>query len=413
MIELSTDRLEAHPCNRKLKRDESFDALTESIRARGILQPLLVRPAKKKYQILAGHRRHAAAQAAGMDAVPCFVRDLNDLDALEVVVIENLEREDLSPVEEANAVKAMIDAGGYNSADLATRLNRSLEWVLLRQALLGLPEEVLTAVERPKDDPGRLTIGAAAAVLSAPADQRDKAVQLVLHPAFQEGPLAAGVAAIVIDEILIRPAKLRDRWAADASSNTMRAREMIAAGKIGKLAMVVSELPAQDSLAFMVSPFEEIPAQSASITDHPRGSGPIMWGDLAARHGAPAKIVPGPKWPDDPHDIVLLVHRRMLTEAEKARAENGMDTWLSFDRKQAVKPSEPEDVEAEDDGPDDPAEAWKWIDEADPEWVAPHVACVESGKWVLCEINKAAVADFVDDGITKRFLLRVGDFYGA
>lgn len=148
---------------------EAMLELTESIRAKGVVQPLIVRPASEanRYEIVAGERRWRAAQAAGLHRVPVLVRDYNDQEVLEIAIIENIQRADLNPVEEALAYQQLMERFGHTQERLAASLSRSRSHIANTLRLLSLPEEVLSMLRS-----GRLTAGHARAVISAPDPAR-------------------------------------------------------------------------------------------------------------------------------------------------------------------------------------------------------------------------------------------------
>jgi len=137
----------SHTNPRQRTADEkSLADLVESVRRHGILQPVLVRRlddapvGMPTFEIVCGHRRHAAAQAAGLETVPALVRELSDVEALEVQVIENLQRENLHPLEEAEGYQRLTQVHGYTVEDLAKKLGKSRAYVYQRMALLRLPK---------------------------------------------------------------------------------------------------------------------------------------------------------------------------------------------------------------------------------------------------------------------------------
>jgi len=149
---------------RRFDEDE-LRALADSIRSRGVLQPLVVRPVPSGavgYEIIAGERRWRAAQQVGLHQLPVIVRELGDLEVLEVALIENLQREDLSPIEEARAYRRLIDEFGHTQDALADSVGKSRSHVANMMRLLKLPDEVLGMVEA-----GELSAGHARAILSA------------------------------------------------------------------------------------------------------------------------------------------------------------------------------------------------------------------------------------------------------
>jgi ParB family chromosome partitioning protein len=145
--------------------DRTLDELTASIRQAGVLQPLLVRAHPTmagRYQIIAGERRWRASQRARLDEVPVIVRMLGDSDAMAAALIENLQREDLNPVEEARGYQRLIDEFGLTHQALADALGKSRAHLTNTLRLLGLPAGVLEELAA-----GRLSAGHARAVLGA------------------------------------------------------------------------------------------------------------------------------------------------------------------------------------------------------------------------------------------------------
>lgn len=143
--------------------DVALDELAQSIKEKGLLQPILVRQVgQDKYQIVAGERRWRAAQKAGIHEVPVVVRDLNDTEVLEVAIVENIQREDLSAIEEATAYRRLIDEFGHTQEVLAGIVGKSRSHITNLLRLLNLPQKVRDLV-----DEGRLSMGHARALLSA------------------------------------------------------------------------------------------------------------------------------------------------------------------------------------------------------------------------------------------------------
>lgn len=146
--------------------ENELEELAASIRERGIIQPVVVRPHPKKdkqYQIVAGERRWRAAQRAGLHEIPAVVRDFDDRTVLEVAIVENVQREDLNPIEEAEGYQALIDRFGYTQEALSRIVGKSRSHLANTLRLVGLPETVRQAVIE-----GRLSAGHARALLSAP-----------------------------------------------------------------------------------------------------------------------------------------------------------------------------------------------------------------------------------------------------
>jgi ParB family chromosome partitioning protein len=141
--------------------EKALGELETSIRAQGILQPLLVRPAAEGYELIAGERRFMAAQRAGLERVPVVVREFADQQVLEASLVENLQREDLDPMDEAMGYQALMDDLGYTHERVAERVGKDRTTITNSLRLLGLPQEVQDMVSR-----GTLTAGHARALLS-------------------------------------------------------------------------------------------------------------------------------------------------------------------------------------------------------------------------------------------------------
>ncbi|HEX6491225.1 MAG TPA: ParB/RepB/Spo0J family partition protein [Gaiellaceae bacterium] len=159
-----------HPNPRQPRRRfdaESTSALAESIRVQGIVQPVLVRPRRSGgYELIAGERRWRAAKQAGAPTLPALIRESDDRETLLLGLVENVTREQLSPVEEARAFALLLDEFGLSLGELAERVGHSKPAVSNRVRLLELPEDVLGLLER-----GELTEGHARAVLAVPDNE--------------------------------------------------------------------------------------------------------------------------------------------------------------------------------------------------------------------------------------------------
>jgi ParB family chromosome partitioning protein len=152
---------------RKRLDAERIDELAESIRAQGLVQPVVVRPgAEGGYELIAGERRWRAARVAGLATVPALVRETDDRDSLLLALVENVAREDLSPVDEARAYAALMDEFGLALGEVAEQVGRSKPTVSNRVRLLELPDDILGLVER-----GQLSEGHARAVLAVPDNE--------------------------------------------------------------------------------------------------------------------------------------------------------------------------------------------------------------------------------------------------
>ena len=156
---------------REVFDETAIDELAASIREKGLLQPLLVRPAPNGFQLIAGERRFRAAQRAGLDRVPITVREVDDVEALELALIENLQRENLNPVEEARAYKRLSDEFDLSQEDIATRVSKSRSAVTNSLRLLQLPPSVIAQLES-----GELSAGHGRSLLALDSAQAQTAV---------------------------------------------------------------------------------------------------------------------------------------------------------------------------------------------------------------------------------------------
>ena len=165
LAELPVDAIHANPRQpRRRFEPEATSGLASSIKQQGLLQPIVVRPRQAGgYELIAGERRWRAAREAGLETLPALVREADDRDSLLLALVENVAREQLSPVEEARAYAALVDEFELSLGEVANRVGRSKPSVSNRLRLLELPEEVLWMVAR-----GELTEGHARAVLAVP-----------------------------------------------------------------------------------------------------------------------------------------------------------------------------------------------------------------------------------------------------
>ena len=159
---LPVSRIEPHPEQPRRHFDEgALSELAASIAARGVIQPVIVRPlASGRYQLVAGERRWRAAQRAQLHEIPALVRDLTEREVMALALIENLQREDLNPIEEARAYHRLAESEGMTQADIARMVDKSRSHVANFQRLLSLPEPVIALVET-----GALSMGHARALI--------------------------------------------------------------------------------------------------------------------------------------------------------------------------------------------------------------------------------------------------------
>ena len=137
-----------------------MDELAKSIRTNGVVQPLLLRRKGVRFELIAGERRWRAAQRAGLSKVPAVVRDVSDEKVLEIAIIENIQREDLNPIEEAGAYKKLIDTLGLTQEMVAERVGRDRSYITNYLRLLRLPEDLQELLQA-----GRLSTGHARTLL--------------------------------------------------------------------------------------------------------------------------------------------------------------------------------------------------------------------------------------------------------
>jgi ParB family transcriptional regulator, chromosome partitioning protein len=169
LLHLPTEAIHPNPRQpRKRFEPEATAGLAASIRHQGVLQPVIVRPRREGgYELVAGERRWRAAREAGSTTVPAVVREADDRESLLLGLVENVARENLSPLEEARAYAVLVDEFGLSLGDVAERVGRSKPAVSNRLRLLELPDEVLWMLAR-----GELSEGHARAVLAVPDDDQ-------------------------------------------------------------------------------------------------------------------------------------------------------------------------------------------------------------------------------------------------
>ncbi len=180
------DLLKASPNNpRKHFADSELEDLARSIRDKGLLQPIVVRPlAGGEYEIVAGERRWRAAQRAGIHDVPVLIRELSDGEALEIALIENIQRSDLNALEEARAYGLLMEQFSYTQQQLADSIGKSRSHIANTMRLMNLPDSVRKEIEA-----GNLTAGHARALVAtdSPAELADKIIKLGLSVREAEG----------------------------------------------------------------------------------------------------------------------------------------------------------------------------------------------------------------------------------
>lgn len=250
---------------------EALAELAESVRQHGILEPLVVRPsARGGYELVAGERRLRAALEAGLTAVPVVVRELTDAEADELRLVENLQRQDLNPVEEAEAVRRLLERHGFTQEQLAARLGKSQPWVSNRLRLLELPGEVRDLISR-----GMLSAAAGRELLRL-ADHPERLVRLARRAA-ERGWTTRQLEEQVRWELNAlewerQREEERRREAEDAEARARREAERAA-----QVAALEERLRRQELERARVE------AVVAAVVDHlaPRAESPVLWAVLA------------------------------------------------------------------------------------------------------------------------------------
>ena len=164
---LKIDDIISNPLQpRKIFDEEKLNDLTNSIKERGIIQPIVVRPSKsqdEKFEIIAGERRWSAAKKANLDSVPVVILNVDDEKSLEFAIVENVQRQDLNPIEEAKGYQKLIDEFNYNQEKLSKFIGKSRSYIANSLRLLSLSPDVIDHMEK-----GNLTAGHARALIGVP-----------------------------------------------------------------------------------------------------------------------------------------------------------------------------------------------------------------------------------------------------
>lgn len=179
VTDLPVDSITANPQQpRKAFEDKALQQLAESLRQSGVLQPVVVRRMNGGYQLIVGERRWRAAKLAGLSQIPAVVREATDAQSLELALVENLLREDLNPMEEAEAYQRLLAEFGWTQEELAQRVGRDRSTIANCLRLLKLPEVIQADLRA-----GRLSMGHARALLSltAPLDQLRLRAEILAH----------------------------------------------------------------------------------------------------------------------------------------------------------------------------------------------------------------------------------------
>lgn len=181
---------------RKSFDKEKLYELSGSIKNHGIVQPIIVRSSGERYTIVAGERRYRAARMAGLDKVPVVVKDMDDYQVMEVSLIENIQREDLNPIDEAAAIRFLMDQQDLTQEEVAERLAKSRPSIANSLRLLNLPQEIQQYLKE-----GRIQTGHAKVILSLP----EKPMQFQLADRIAEGGVSVREAERIAKAMLQPP----------------------------------------------------------------------------------------------------------------------------------------------------------------------------------------------------------------
>ncbi len=176
LSQLAVDQIQRGKYQPRREMDAAaLEDLANSIRNQGIIQPIIVRPVGNKYEIIAGERRWRAAQLAGLTDVPAIIRAIPDEAAIAIALIENIQRENLNPIEEAIALQRLIDEFGMTHQDVAEAVSKSRASVTNLLRLLALPAEIKTMLER-----GLIEMGHARTLITLPEKQQIEIAEMIL-----------------------------------------------------------------------------------------------------------------------------------------------------------------------------------------------------------------------------------------
>ena len=197
LVDVAIDQIEVNPNQpRKVFDFTALDELAASIKASGVIQPIIVRKIGGSYQLIAGERRWRAARQAGLDRIPALVRDATDAQSLELALVENLLREDLNPIEAAQAYQKLLADFDWTQEELAQRIGKDRTSIANCLRLLRLPEEIQADLRN-----GRLTMGHARALLALPT---------------------------VSEQLRLREEILTHAWSVRTTEDSIRAKESLA-----------------------------------------------------------------------------------------------------------------------------------------------------------------------------------------
>lgn len=160
---------------RKIFDDEALQELANSIKIHGVIQPIIVKEVEGRYVIIAGERRWRASRLAGMKTIPCVIKNYSEQEISEIAIIENLQREDLNPIESAKAIKNLIQQYNLTQDEVADKIGKSRPAVANTLRLLALPEQIITLVEQNK-----LSAGHARTLLAIDNTAKQKEIAIAI-----------------------------------------------------------------------------------------------------------------------------------------------------------------------------------------------------------------------------------------
>jgi len=246
LLSLPIEAVERNPDQpRKRFEEERLDELAASIREHGVVEPILVRREGGKYRIVAGERRWRAAQRAGLREVPAVLREASDREAFELALVENLQREDLNAIEQAEAYQVLLSDHGLTQEAVAKRVGKDRSSVANALRLLRLPEEVRDAVRD-----GRLDMGHARALLGL---SDAEALRRLAQRAIREG------LSVRATEALVRALGRRERKR-PVSSDGAGVRDLVSRlqRRLGARCRVVQKTPSSGRLEVEYTSLEEL-----------------------------------------------------------------------------------------------------------------------------------------------------------
>jgi ParB family transcriptional regulator, chromosome partitioning protein len=241
--QIPIELLTANPNNpRRHFAEDEITNLAQSLKEKGVLQPIMVRPQGEHFEIVAGERRWRAAQKAGIHSVPVIIRELDDRETLEIAIIENVQRADLNPMEEARAYKMLIDQYSYTQQQLADSIGKSRSHIANTMRLMQLPTSVLSHIET-----GTLSAGHARTLVATenPQDLAERIIKL---------GLSVRQAEDLTRERAARPKKKKTNTEKDADTRALEASVSAALG----LAIVIDHKGSAGQITISYKSLEQL-----------------------------------------------------------------------------------------------------------------------------------------------------------